>query len=319
MSTLDRHYHHNPPLLGLLLGFTIAILAHSFIPPASSSILPTTSPHGTLSMSTSGNITTVTISNPPINLYDTFLSADMFSFLSSLNPSNRSTPPPKVVIFRSADPNFFIAHLDVSSLLLPSTPEKTAFVGQYVAVTRLLQSLTTTVFIAEIDGEAFGAGNELLVQMDMRFAGPKARVGSLETSIGVTHGAGGMQFLGRLINKGRAMQYLLSGDGADCKTGKELGWFNDCFGSKKEMEDFVEALAERIALRPAGALNATKAGLQSMNPPLSVLQADLAAFAPLSVSPEAQLLTKKFLRLGKNETRTPFELGLDATLAELFQ
>ncbi|CAM6112244.1 unnamed protein product [Calypogeia fissa] len=286
------HHHHNPPSLDLLLRFTIAILAHSFIPPASSSILPTTSPHGTLSMSTSGNITTVTISNPPINLYDTFLSADMFSFLSSLNPSNRTTPPPKVVIFRSADPNFFIAHLD---------------------------SLTTTVFIAEIDGEAFGAGNELLVQMDMRFAGPKARVGSLETSIGVTHGAGGMQFLGRLINKGRAMQYLLSGDGADCKTGKELGWFNDCFGSKKEMEEVVEALAERIALRPAGALNATKAGLQSMNPPLSVLEADLAAFAPLSVSPEAQLLIEKFLRLGKNETRTPFELGLDATLAELFQ
>jgi hypothetical protein len=138
---------------------------------SASLVSPTLSPYGTLSISTAGNITHVTILNPPINLFDASLSGDLYAFLSSLDPSNRTTPPPKVVIFRSADPDFFIAHIDLNALLLPSTPQKTALLNQYVAVLRLLQSLTTTTFIAQVNGEAFAAGNELLVQMDMRFAG----------------------------------------------------------------------------------------------------------------------------------------------------
>ncbi|CAM6091932.1 unnamed protein product [Calypogeia fissa] len=289
--------------------------------PASSSTIPTTiSPRGTLSITTSGNVTTVTMSNPPINLYDINFSTDMFAFLSSLDPSNRTTPPPKVVIFRSADPDFFISHLDITVVAPPVTAEKMALSQTFAAALSLLRSLTTTVFIAEVDGGTTAGGDELILQMDMRFAGPKAKVSALETSIGLTHAGGGsMQILGGLINKGRALQYLLSGDGADCKTGKELGWFNDCFESRKEMEETVGALAARIGLRPQAALNATKAAMQSLNPPPSVLQADVVGVTPLVGSPVTQALVQKFLVLSKNQTRSPFELGLPGTLAELYE
>ncbi|CAM6111776.1 unnamed protein product [Calypogeia fissa] len=154
---------------------------------------------------------------------------------------------------------------------------------------------------------------------DMRFAGPNAHLGSLEMSLGVTHGAGGMQFLARLINKARALQFLLSGDSIGCKKGMELGWFNECYHSREEMEETVGDLAKRIALRPQGGLNATKAGLQDWNPTLAVVDADMEAYIRLNQSPEAQALFKKFLVLGKNQTRSPFELGLDATLAQLYE
>ncbi|CAM6111778.1 unnamed protein product [Calypogeia fissa] len=103
------HRHDNPRFRYLLLLAFVAL--PSLLPPAASRSLPaspttttTTSPHGTLSISTSGNVTTVTISHPPINLYDIYLASDLYRFLNSLNPMNRTTPPPKVVIFRSADP-----------------------------------------------------------------------------------------------------------------------------------------------------------------------------------------------------------------------
>ncbi|CAM6122783.1 unnamed protein product [Calypogeia fissa] len=314
------HHHRHDPLFRYFLLFLVAVPLLS--PASSSTTQTTTSAHGTLTISTTDNVTIVTICNPPINLYDLKLSTDVFYFLTSLDPANRTTPPPKVVIFRSADPHFFIPHIDVNLFIPqfpPLDPAKIALGNTYTATTSLLQSLTATVFIGEVDGEASGAGNELLVQMDMRFAGPNAKVSSLETSLGVTHGSGGMQFLGRLIGKGRALQYLLSGDYADCKLGKELGWFNDCYESREELEDKVGALAKKIGLRPQAALNATKAGLQSMNPPLSVLQADLNNFIPLANSPAAQALLHKLLVLGKNQTRSPFELGMPETIGELYE
>ncbi|CAM6085824.1 unnamed protein product [Calypogeia fissa] len=308
-------YHHgrSPLFLHLLLSLVALLLS-----PASSTRLTTISPHGTLTITASGNVTTVTISNPPINLYDYKVSTDMFGFLSSLDPSNRTTPPPKVVIFRSADPDFFIPHIDVTMFLPPPTPEKAALGKTCLASVTLLRSLTTTVFIAEVDGETSGSGGDLLLNMDMRFAGPKAKVSSLETSLGVTHPSSAMQFLGRLVNKARALQYLLSGDYANCKTGKELGWFNDCFESRKEMEEMVGALAARIGLRPQAALNATKGALQSLNPPPSELQADANSFSPSAGNPLTLALTEKLLELG-NQTRSPFELGMPGTLSELYQ
>lgn len=309
-----KHRRH-PVVLSFLV---LAFLALALLPPALSSAPPGNSPHGTLSISTSGNITTVVIYNPPINLFDHNVGTDLFLFLSSLVPANRTTPPPKVVIFRSGDPDLFISHIDLYTFLPPATPEKTALLQLYTGGLSLLKNLTTTVFIGELNGETSAAGSEWLVQMDMRFAGPKARLGSLETSLGLTMAAGGLQYLSRLTNKGRAAQYLLSGDSMDCKTGKRLGVFNDCFASQKKLEDFVLALAKRIALRPEQGLQGTKASLQSLDPPANVLGADIASFAALVATPVAQALMQKLLVLDKNQTRSPFELGLDATLAELF-
>ncbi|CAM6116103.1 unnamed protein product [Calypogeia fissa] len=314
---MPHQHHHNWVVLSLLHVLLVAI---PLLPPASSSTtVTTTSPHGTLTISTTDNVTIVTINNPPLNLLDLALAPDLFGFLSSLDPSNRTTPPPKVVIFRSGNPDFFIAHVDVNAFITPFTPAKGALLSYYSPTLQLFQSLTTTIFIAEVDGRATAGGNEILMWMDMVFAGPQAHCGSIETSLGVTHGAGGMQYLARRIGKARALQYLLSGDSIDCQTGNKIGWFNGCFTTRLEMELFVEALAKRIALRPEGGLNATKMGLQDLNPPHAVIDADMAAYIVLNAKPVAQALFKKLLVLGKNQSLGPFELGLDATLAELYQ
>jgi enoyl-CoA hydratase/carnithine racemase len=58
--------------------------------------------------------------------------------------------------------------------------------------------------MAEIDGRAIAGGNELPLNMDMRFAGPKARFGIPQVGGGVIHG-GGLQRLVQVTGAPQAM------------------------------------------------------------------------------------------------------------------
>lgn len=95
------------------------------------------------SFKTDGYITRVTFNNPPINLVNAPLVSDLYDFLASLQPQNRTTPPPKVVIFDSANPDFFLAHTDLNFIILNPTPDIAAASGKYVLITQLLQSITS--------------------------------------------------------------------------------------------------------------------------------------------------------------------------------
>ncbi|MCJ1362293.1 hypothetical protein MMC16_001396 [Acarospora aff. strigata] len=280
---------------------------------------PAPSQYGTLSFKTNGNVTRVTFNNPPINLVNARLVSDLYDFITSLRPENRTTPAPKVVIFDSANPDFFLGHIDLNFIILPTPPDIAAAAGKYVVITQLLQSITSTIFIAEINGRAFGAGHELSVQMDMRFAGPKARAGPVENALGLFAGAGGQLFLGQLVNKGRALEYALAAKDFDGPTGAALGWFNSYHESQGKLTDTVNALAQRIALFPVEALNQTKSVLSYLNPAQSAFASDAAAFALLDPQPVQQGLLRKMVAVSQNQTRSSFELGLTDTLTQLYE
>ncbi|MCJ1401652.1 hypothetical protein MMC11_004869 [Xylographa trunciseda] len=266
--------------------------------------------------STNSTVLRALISNPPVNLYSGPLITDLFAFLTALN----STPtPPKVVIFASANPSFWIDHIDVR-LLQPTLgpPDSQTLIGVYGQTVRLLRSLPT-IFIAEINGIATGAGNEIAVQMDMRFAGPNLRMGALEVALDLMHGNGGTQYLTQLIGPGRAAEYLLTGNTVDAQTAVAYGWVNRAYSSGEELTSEVNKLATRMALWPAGGLNGTKAGVRAAGPSAANLEADLATFAALVGQAEAQKAIADFLVLSKNQTLGPFELGLNADLTELYQ
>src|ERR1700755_1455329 len=79
----------------------------------------------------------VTIDNPPINLYD----PEMFAELRVLMDRMDADPDVKVVVFDSADPDYFVAHYDVvRGEEIPSVPGAAAFSRWPEFVTRLAQS-----------------------------------------------------------------------------------------------------------------------------------------------------------------------------------
>ncbi|MCJ1384911.1 hypothetical protein MMC17_008029 [Xylographa soralifera] len=296
------------PFLALLSSLTTSALT----PPTYTYPTLTTTPLP----STNSTVLRALISNPPINLYSRSLITDLFAFLTALN----STPtPPKAVIFASANPSFWIDHIDLHLLQPPplGPPDSQALLSTYHQTVQLLRSLPT-IFIAEINGLATGAGNEIAVQMDMRFAGPNARMGSLEVALDLIHGNGGAQFLTQLIGPGRAAEYLLTGDTVDAQTAAAYGWVNRAYGSGAELTSEVNKLATRMATWPAGGLNGTKAAVRAGGPSAANLEADLATFGALLGQAEAQRAIAQFLVLSKNQTLGPFELGLNADLTELY-
>ena len=70
----------------------------------------------------------------------------------------------KVVVFQSANPDFFIAHLDVAKAA--ERPEVLGLWRDFV----LRLSSTPVVSIAKIRGRTRGIGNEFVLACDMRFA-----------------------------------------------------------------------------------------------------------------------------------------------------
>lgn len=274
-----------------------------------------TTGYGTITTVTNGSVVRATINNPPINLFDRRVINDLYSFLTSLSSPN----PPKVVIFDSANPVWFIAHLDLNILRTDAGAPADALnlTQTYVGIVHLLSSLPV-IFIGQVSGRAFGAGNELLVQMDMRFAGPGARLGALEVGLGVTHGNGGIQYLTKLVGRGRASEYLLSAGDVDADTAASIGWVNTAYSSTEALHGAVDALAHRIAAFPAAALNATKFGINADRPTNASLANDLSNFIALQATTEAQEAITKFLKLSNNQTSGPFELGLNGDLVSLY-
>ena len=66
--------------------------------------------------------------------------------------------------------------------------------------------------IAAINGAAMGGGLELAVSCTLRVIAESAKMAIPEVKLGIIPGTGGTQRLPRLIGKGRAAEYLLTGE-----------------------------------------------------------------------------------------------------------
>src|SRR5438128_6300620 len=60
-----------------------------------------------------GRIVTATIDNPPINL----ITGALYGELARLAAELEADPEPTVVVLKSANPDFFLAHFDVTAIL----------------------------------------------------------------------------------------------------------------------------------------------------------------------------------------------------------
>ena len=103
---------------------------------------------------------TITFSNPPINMFVPATIVELGALMTDLD----ADPSVKVVVFQSANPDFFIAHLDVAKAV--EQPEALGLWRDFV----LRLSSTPVVSIAKIRGRTRGIGNEFVLACDMRFA-----------------------------------------------------------------------------------------------------------------------------------------------------
>src|SRR6201984_635661 len=149
---------------------------------------------------------TVTFSNPPINMFVPSTIVELKALMTELE----ADPSVKVVVFQSANPDFFIAHLDVAKAA--ERQETLDLWRNFV----LRLSSTPVVSIAKIRGRTRGIGNEFVLVCAMRFASRQSALfGQPEIGVGLVPGGGALEWLPRLVGRSRALEIVLSGDDFD--------------------------------------------------------------------------------------------------------
>jgi enoyl-CoA hydratase/carnithine racemase len=188
----------------------------------------------------------VTFNHPPINLINSVMIAELRELFTDVERNNG----PAVIIFDSADPDYFLAHYDISndnrSRISSLAPGPTGFHPWLDILIRL--SKLPAVTISAIRGRARGAGSEFALATDIRFAGrERAVLGQFEIGIGATPGGGPASHLARLVG----LEILVGGGDFDGDLAERYGYVNRAIPDD-EFDDFIDRFAPSRGLRPSG-------------------------------------------------------------------
>jgi enoyl-CoA hydratase/carnithine racemase len=250
---------------------------------------------------------TVSFSNPPINMFTPSTIVELGALMSDIE----SDPAVKVLVFQSANPDFFIAHLDVGKAA--ERPEVLGLWRDFV----LRLSSAPIVSIAKIRGRTRGIGNEFVLACDMRFASRQSALfGNPEIGVGLVPGGGALEWLPRVVGRSRALEIVLSGDDFDADIADRYGWVNRALDDD-ELDPFVDTLAQRLASFDREALAAAKAQVNRYGMPTAAeLKSSNDLFFPTLAWPSAQARRAKIGGIGYG-VASDFELNFGRRLPAL--
>jgi enoyl-CoA hydratase/carnithine racemase len=232
---------------------------------------------------------TITFSNPPINIFLPTTIVELGALMADLE----ADPSVKVVVFQSANPDFYIAHLDVAKAA--EQPGVLDLWRDFV----LRLSSTPVVSIAKIRGRTRGIGNEFVLACDMRFASRQnALFGNPEVGVGLIPGGGALEWLPRLVGRSRALEIVLSADDFDADIAERYGWVNRALDDG-DIDSFVDTLVRRLASFDREVLAAAKAQINRFGLPTAAeLQSSNDMIFPMLTWPSAQTRRTKLRGIG---------------------
>ena len=253
-------------------------------------------------------VATVTLDHPPLNLMDGVLLPSLRGFLYRVS----TDPEVRVVVFQSADPEFFSAHGDMGYLTDPDALPAATSAAIAAAPDwpvpegmNILQTMSEEVrnlpqvTIGKLAGFARGAGNEFFMYLDMRFAA-MGRSGQAqpESQMGILPGGGGTVNMTRLVGRARALELVLGAELVGAELAERYGLINRALPAD-EIDAHVDALAHRIAkLRPE-TIAAITSTVNSVAPaiPLEAYAVENASLYA-AFGPEVLQLAHKLLAAG---------------------
>jgi len=208
----------------------------------------------TLDVRVDAGVLFAAISAPPMNLLGPELVRDLVALIRRAEADSACG----VLVFTSADPDYFISHVDLTRVA-DYRAEAAKLTGE-ASIASLFRHLSAgrPVTIAQIAGRVRGAGSEFVLACDMRFAARETAIfGQIEPAFGLLPGGGAAQYLVRVMGRARALEVLLSADDYDAELAERYGWINRALPAAV-LEEFVTRLAQRIAAFPAAGHVAVK-------------------------------------------------------------
>jgi enoyl-CoA hydratase/carnithine racemase len=151
----------------------------------------------------------------------------------------------RAVVLTGAGDKAFCSGADLKERAGMSEAEVRSFLERLRETFRAIER-ADTVFIAALNGVAFGGGTELALACDLRTASPGAELGLTEVKLGIIPGGGGTVRLARLLGPGRAKELILTGKRVKSSEALTLGLVNRVAAEGRLVDESVE-IAEEIA------------------------------------------------------------------------
>jgi enoyl-CoA hydratase/carnithine racemase len=266
----------------------------------------------TLKVQKEDAVLVVEIDAPPMNLNGPELLRDLVSLIQQAEADIAV----QVLVFKSADPDYFISHVDVTKM--KENREAAMKLNGEASIGQLFYYLGNSrlVTIAQIEGRVRGVGSEFILACDMRFAALESAIFSqFEPAFGLIPGAGGAQHLARLMGRARALEVMLSAEDYSAELAERYGWINRALPAN-ELGDFVNSLAHRIAKFPVAGRAVVKERVNAIGfPSAQDFRRDAELFIEGFKSQEFQDRMQSAMRLGF-QTREA-ELDLAPLLGDL--
>lgn len=261
--------------------------------------------YGHLRITVESHICRATIDNPPMNLADLNLISEMGRFAHEVAADDDVS----VVIVDSADPDFFVAHADITLLQALPTDDTTLHdeLSLFHSIVEMFRTMPKAT-IAVVEGIARGGGSEFALSFDMRFAAlGKARFAQPEVAVGIIPGGGATQRLPRLVGRARALEVVLGCMDIDAATAEAWGYVNRAL-PPDQLRPFVDTLAARIASYPREVIARAKRAVDAaVGDPRHGLTIEDQLFREAMAGPAAAERMAAFMA-GGGQTRD-YELG----------
>jgi enoyl-CoA hydratase/carnithine racemase len=260
----------------------------------------------------------VTIDNPPLNLFDPELNDELQALISELEQDQTI----KVVVFNSAVPDYFMAHIDLARVSeMGLKPGPTGLSPWPDMALRLQRAPFLTVGV--LRGRARGVGSEFLLALDVRFASRERGIlAQIEVGCGLIPGGGGLERLPALIGRARSLEAIVGADDFDADMAERYGWVNRSIPDA-QLDAFVDRFVRRVASFDRAAISAAKHTINErlgLPKPADIVASQGAFFSvatlPATQARIAELLSRGLQQAGDLELNLGARLGPDPVIGE---
>lgn len=168
-----------------------------------------------------------------------------------------------VIILTGSGEKAFVAGADIAELNKLDSVSAKEFAEKGQEVFSKIQNFEKPV-IAAVNGFALGGGCELALACHIRIASDNAKFGQPEVNLGIIPGYGGTQRLARVINTGRAAEYILTGDMIDAKEAFRIGLVSHVY-PQSELLSVATDIAKKIAGKGQQAVRLALKAINAVN------------------------------------------------------
>jgi len=202
--------------------------------------------YATLLTDLSEGILTATVNRPEkLNALNHQVMADLEMLMDEV----AACADVKALILTGAGEKSFVAGADISEFLAADAAGASCMAQRGQDVFARFEQSPKPV-LAAVNGFALGGGCELAMSCHLRIASESARFGQPEVNLGIIPGYGGTQRLTRLVGRGKALEWMMSGQMIDAHEAHARGLVNHVTSPKELLPESRKLLSVILSRSP---------------------------------------------------------------------